>query len=141
MTVRGTPAQAAAKWAQRLSGATQEIAAGIDRVAEAPGRKAAAQKQAWLANVQAKADKWERNVGRVSLEDWRAAAKQGVARVAQGAQQKQGKMEAFQAEFFPHLENVQRKLQSMPRGSLEQNLARMVANARENANFKRGGNA
>jgi hypothetical protein len=141
MAIRGTPAQAAAKWQQRLSASTAEITAGIDRVTEAPGRKAAQQKQAWLANIQAKADKWERNVGRVTLEEWRASAKAGVGRVAQGAQQKQGKVEAFQNEFFPFLERVQQKLASTPRGSLEQNLARMVMNAREISNFKRGGAA
>lgn len=141
MAIRGNPQQAAQKWADRLSGATQQIQEGISRVSEAPGRKAAAQKQAWLNNVQAKADKWERNVGRVSLEDWRAAATAGVTRVAQGAQQKKGKMEAFQTEFFPFLERVQSRVNAMPRGSLEQNLARMVANAREISNFKRGGGA
>jgi hypothetical protein len=141
MAIRGTPQQAAAKWQQRLSASTQEIQAGIDRVTEAPGRKAAAQKAAWLANIQAKADKWERNVGRVTLEQWRESAKAGVGRVAQGAQQKVGKVEAFQTEFFPFLERVQQKLASTPRGSLETNLARMVMNAREISNFKRGGGA
>lgn len=141
MAIRGNPQQAAQKWADRLSGATQQIQEGIARVSEAPGRKAAAQKQAWLNNVQAKADKWERNVSRVSLEDWRSAATAGVTRVAQGAQQKKGKMEAFQTEFFPFLERVQNRVNAMPRGSLEQNLARMVANAREISNFKRGGGA
>lgn len=137
MAIRGTPDEIAAKWATRLSGATQEVSAGIDRVTEAPGRKAAAQKTAYLQNVQAKADKWERNVSRVSVEDWKAAAKAGTARIAAGAQAKQSKMAAFQREFQPHLQAGMDRVNRMPRGTLEQNLARMVEMARHNATFKR----
>lgn len=134
---RLTPEQQAEKWANRLSGATADIAAGIDRVTEAPGRKAAAQKAAYLAGIQAKADKWERNVARIDLGTWQAAAKNGVQRVAQGAQSKKGKMQDFLREFQPFQDNVTARVRQMPRGTLEQNLARMVMQARETANFKR----
>jgi hypothetical protein len=134
---RLTPEQQAEKWAARLSGATNDIAQGIDRVTEAPGAKAARQKSAYLANIQAKADKWERNVGRVTLNDWQTAAKNGVQRVAQGAQAKKGKMQDFLREFQPFQDRVTEKVRAMPRGTLEQNLARMVMQARETATFKR----
>jgi hypothetical protein len=139
MAVRGTPTENAQKWKNRLSQATPDIQAGIQRVASAPGQAAARQKAAWQANVAAAADKWERNVSRVSLEQWKQAALDGVGRIAQGANSKVGKMEAFLQEFQPHLERVQQRLASMPRGSLEQNLGRMLENARANATFKRSG--
>lgn len=139
MAIRGTPAENAAKWKRNLSAATPDIQAGIQRVTQAPGQAAAAQQAAYLAGVQASADKWKRNVAAVTLESWKADALAGVNRVAQGAQAKEGKMAAFLTEFQPHLETVQAKLRSMPRGSLEQNLARMLENARSNANFKRSG--
>jgi hypothetical protein len=139
MPVRGTPSENAQKWKNRLSAATPDISAGINRVQSAPGQAAARQKGAWLANVQGAADKWERNVGRVSLESWKQAALDGVGRVAQGANSKVGKMESFLNEFQPHLERVQQALASMPRGSLEQNLGRMLENARRNAQFRRSG--
>lgn len=139
MAVRGTPAENAAKWKNRLSAATPEIQAGIARVTQSPGQAAVKQKQAWQQNVVASADKWERNTGRVTLADWQAAANAGVSRIAAGAAAKQGKMESFLSEFQPHLERVQAKLASMPRGSFEANLARMVENARQNAAFKRSG--
>lgn len=136
---RGTPEQNAAKWAQRLSASTQQIQQGVANVTEAPGKKAAAQVQSYLNGIQAKVDKWQRNVGRVSLEEWKAATTAGAARVAQGAQAKQGKVESFQREFLPFLDQVQRRVSAMPRGTLEQNLARMVENARGISQFKRSG--
>ena len=140
MAVRGTPAENANKWKTRLSAATPDIQAGIQRVTVAPGQAAARQKQAWLQNVTASADKWERNVGSVTLASWQADALAGVSRVAAGAAAKQNKMEAFLTEFQPHLDRVQQKLATMPRGGFEANIARMVENARQNAQFKRSGN-
>jgi hypothetical protein len=139
MPVRGTPSSNAQKWKNRLSAATPDIQAGIQAVNSAPGAAAARQKSAWQANVVAAADKWERNVGRVSLEQWKQAALDGVGRIAQGANSKVGKMEAFLTEFQPHLERTQQALAAMPRGNLEQNLGRMLENARRNAQFKRSG--
>lgn len=139
MAVRGTPSENAAKWKNRLSAATPEIQAGIARVTTAPGQAAAKQKTAWQTNTAAAADKWERNTSRVSLSEWQAAANAGVSRIAAGAAAKQGKMESFLQEFQPHLERTQQRLAAMPRGNFEQNLARMVENARLNAQFKRSG--
>lgn len=139
MAVRGTPASNAQKWKNRLSAATPDIQAGIQAVTAPPGQAAARQKAAWQANVVAAADKWERNVSRVSLQQWQQAAMDGVNRIAQGANAKVSKVESFLNEFQPHLERVQSQLASMPRGSLEQNLGRMLQNARLNAQFKRSG--
>lgn len=139
MTVRGTPSENAQKWKNRLSQATPDIQAGINRVSSAPGQAAANQAAAWQANVVAAADKWKRNVSRVSLDAWKQAALDGVSRIAQGANSKVGKMESFLTEFQPHLERGQQRLASMPRGSLEQNLGRMLENARHNSTFKRSG--
>ena len=139
MAVRGSAASITEKWAQRTSGATQQVIEGVQRVQTAPGIKAAAQKQVWLANIQAKADKWEQNTKSVSLQSWQAATTAGAQRISAGVNAKKGKMEAFLNEFLPHVENIQRRVDAMPRGSLEQNLARMMENARGLAQFKRTG--
>lgn len=138
--MRGTPEQIQEKWATRLSGATAEIAAGIDRVTVAPGQKAAAKKDKWLQNVQASADKWASRVGGVSLEAWKQAAKTiGVQRIATGAQAKKGKFGAFIREFQPHLDQLQSKLDTMPDTTFEQRMQRMVEAARHNHGFRRSG--
>jgi len=139
MPVRGNAQSITEKWAQRTSGATQQVIEGVQRVTEAPGAKAARQKQVYLANVQAKADKWERNVSAVPLSEWQAATAQGAQRIAAGVQAKKGKMEGFLREFIPHIEATQQRVNAMPRGSFEQNIARMVENARGMASFKRSG--
>lgn len=138
--MRGTPESIQEKWATRLSGATTEIAAGIDRVTVAPGQKAAAKKDKWLQNVQASQDKWASRVGAVSLESWKNAAKTiGVQRIASGAQAKKAKFGAFIREFSSHLDALDSKLSSMPDTTFEQRMARMVEAARHNHNFRRSG--
>ena len=137
---RVSPAEAAEKWARRLSGATEDIRAGIERVTEAPGRAAAAKRAKWEAGIQASRDKWERNVAAVSLEDWkRKAIEVGVPRVAQGAQQNVDKVQVFMEEFIPHLDRGVERVKSMPDTTPEDRINRAVAMMRHNATFKRGG--
>jgi len=139
MAVRGSAQSITEKWAQRTAGATQQVIEGVARVQTAPGVKAAAQKAVWLANIQAKADKWEANTRAVSLQSWQASTTAGAQRIAAGVNAKKGKMESFLNEFLPYVEQVQRRVEAMPRGSLEQNLTRMVENARQLSQFKRSG--
>jgi hypothetical protein len=138
MPVRGDPSSITSKWVNRLSGATAEIQAGIARVTVAPGAKAAQKSQKWLNNTQAAHDKFKRNVGRVSLSDWQNAATTiGVPRIAQGAQQKQGKMQSFLTDFIPHLERGLSQIDNMPDDTMEARIQKSVAMMRHNANFKR----
>lgn len=135
-----TPDQAAAKWAQRLSGATADIAAGIDRVSVAPGQAAARNADTWQQRTLAAKDKWTRNVARVSLGEWQDAAKsKGVPRIAAGAQAAQGKMGQFMQEFLPHVDRGAAQVRAMPNATLEQSIARATAMIRHNASFRRGG--
>lgn len=136
--VRTTPQEATQKWVNRLSGATAEIQAGIDRVTEAPGAKAAAKKQKWIQAVQASQDKWARNVAAVSLEQWKALFKGvGVQRIAQGAQAKQGKYTQFASEFYPYLDQGVQRVASMPDTTFEERVQKAVAMMRHNHDFKR----
>jgi hypothetical protein len=62
----------------------------------------------------------------------------GIPRIASGAAAKVGKVEAFQAEFQPHLERVMATVHAMPSTSLSQRIQRAVAMMEGNAKFKRG---
>src|SRR5574337_2009535 len=87
MPVRATAADATSKWVTNLSGSTERIKAGVQRVTTAPGQKAAAQSQKWLQRVTASQDKWRQRVASVSLQSWQASMTDvGIPRVAQGAQ-------------------------------------------------------
>ena len=132
-----TAAELAAKWATRTGAATQDVVAGVDRVTEHPGRKAAAQQAVWAQNVAASQDKWARRVQAGTLEDWKKSTKEGANRIASGVQAKKSKVEGFWQEFGPFQDQVTQQTNSMPRGNLEQNLARMLNQARRTAEFKR----
>jgi hypothetical protein len=139
---RGTPDQIAAKWRDRLSGSTVEITNGVNNVQVAPGQLAAAQVDVWLANTQASRDKWRSRVAAVTLEDWRSKMiTVGIPRVASGAQANVGKVQTFMTEFLPFLDRGVAQVRSMPRGTLEQNIARATTMMRYTAGYKRGGTA
>lgn len=134
------PAQVAAKWSGNLANATQHITDGVNRVTQAPGQKAAAAADLWLQRIQASKDKWRARVGSVSLSDWQAAmVNKGVPRIASGAQASQPKMQSFLADFLPFQERVTSSTHAMPKGTLEQGIARAANQIRGTAAYKRGG--
>jgi hypothetical protein len=138
MPVRVSADQASQKWLTRLSGATQQITDGVNRVQTAPGSRAAAQSQKWFARLTAAQDKWKTNVSRVSLADWQnSMTTVGIPRIAQGAQQKQGKFTAFMQQFLPYLQQGVQKVDAMPSTTLEDSINRATTMIRHNAAFKR----
>lgn len=131
------PQTIAQDWANRLASSTDKIKAGVQSVTVAPGQAAARQKQVYLQNVQAAADKWARNVASVSLSDWQnAMVNKGVQRVATGAQAAQDKFANFMGKLIPYIQSGQRQLPQ--RGNLDQNIARMTQWVRYMSNFSRG---
>lgn len=135
-----SPEEGAAKWSRRLAGATEDIRAGIERVTEAPGMKAAAKRQKWQQELARSGDKWERNVRSVSLEQWRdKAINVGVARVAQGAQANVDKYARVAGELYPHIAAGQRAVASMPDTSIEERINKSVAFMRHMSSFRRSG--
>jgi len=138
--VRVNAQQAAEKWTQRLQASTQQIQDGVQRVQVAPGQKAAAAANLWLQRVQQARDKFARNVAAVSLADWQnAMITKGIGRISAGATAGQPKMQAFMTQFLPHLAAGVAQVERMPKGTIEQSIARMEAMVRHNANFKRSG--
>jgi hypothetical protein len=134
---RVNPQEATQKWLTRLSGATSDVTAGIAKVTESPGVAAVRSKAKYQNNVVAAFPKWERNTGAVSLSAWQQAATNGASRIAQGAQQKQGKFENFATQFFPYLDSGVQKVKNMPNATFEDRVQRAVAMMRHNAGFKR----
>lgn len=133
------PNLVARKWTANLSGSTESITNGVNAVTVAPGDKAAAAKDLWVRKTTASADKWADRV-RVPLDQWRTAMLQkGLPRVASGAQAAEPKMAAFMSEFLPHVERVAQQVRSMPKGSIEDGIARASAQIRGNAQFRRSG--
>jgi hypothetical protein len=120
-----TSAQIAANWAQRLGASSDKMTAGVNAVTVAPGQAAARQKNVYLQNVQANADKWAKNVAAVPLSDWQSAyITKGIPRIASGATQAQGKMQDFMDKLLPYQQSA---LSSLPaRGTYDQNKNRAM---------------
>lgn len=136
-----SPSQFAKNWRSGMANSGEKLKAGVQAVTEAPTAKAARRIDAMVAGIQrAAADgSIQRGLERVTLEDWKQAMLQkGAGRVAAGAAAAEGTVADFAGEFLPHLQAGMNKLQNMPRGDLETNLARANEMARHNATFKRG---
>lgn len=137
---RVTAQQASTKWRDRLTAAGQQITDGVNGVTTAPGVKAAAAKGLWLQRVTASQDKWAQRVASVSLPEWQTAMiTTGIPRISQGAAAKVGKVEVFMTEFLPHLDAGVAKVNAMPKGDINQSIARATAMIMHNASFKRRG--
>lgn len=134
-----TAQQVAQKWAQNTGRSTDAVRAGVQATTVNPAERAAARQDAYLAGVQrAVADgKYRRGLSRVTLQSWQdAMINKGLTRIASGASAAQPKFATFMEKFLPHLAAGRAKLASMPRGDLQQNIARMVAMVEHNANFQ-----
>ena len=138
MPVRSDPQAATAKWVANLSNSTAAMTAGAQRLQTSPGASAAAAADKWLAKVTQAKDKFKARVGSVTLSQWQQAfTTYGVSRVASGAQAKQGKMAAFQADWLAYLQANMGTIDKMPTTTLEDGVAKAVAQIRLNAKFKR----
>lgn len=127
-----TPQQAAQKWVDRLSAATNSIRDGVNNVKTAPGQLAADRRDAYLQGVQANVGKWARNVAAVSLADWKKATlDKGLPRVAPGAAAAKDKFTRFMTDWLNFQASVvQPALASQPRGTIDQNIQRAVTTMR-----------
>lgn len=131
----GTPQDIAANWASRLAQSGDKITKGVQAVTVAPGQAAARQADVWANNTVASKDKWRTRVAGVTLQEWQAAiVNKGVPRIASGAQASQGKFADFMTRLLPHIDSVKGTLPA--RGTLDQNIDRMVRFSRGMAQFK-----
>lgn len=125
---------AIARWKSNATNATQAYKDGVNSVTVAPGTAAAKQKGAYVAGVQANADVWARNV-QVPLSEWQTAASgKGGDRYAGGIAAGEAKMASFMQNFLPKVQTIANNLP--PRGTLEQNIARMTQQVRETAKLR-----
>lgn len=130
------PTVVANLWVQRLSASTEQIKAGVLATTVSPGKAAAAQVDAWINGVNAAREKFIRNSNAVTVQQWQTAMiDKGVPRVATGAQAALNKMIAFQTQWLPFVEAKAAVVRAMPKGGLENGVARAVAQIRANAEF------
>lgn len=134
--------QVAQRWFAQSQVAGEAIRAGVQGMSpqDNPMEKAANSEQAWAQGVARAAanNAFANGCRKVSMQQWQAAMlSKGIANHANGLKDGQTKMQAFMADFLPYVEQGRQKLASMPRGTLEQNIARSAEMQRWNAAYKR----
>lgn len=120
----------AAKWASRLSSATNEISRGVDAVTVAPSVSAVAKKAKLVAkwNEAINNGKWEKNLSKVTLEDWKTAMKnKGINRIGQGATEAASKMAAFGEKLLAYQNAGLPAISRMPDNTVADGIARASA--------------
>lgn len=129
-TVRVTAVEFREKHNRRTKAALPDMRAGVERVTEAPGRKAAAQQVKMRAKLMEAIDsgKWARRVGAVSLDDWKAdMIEKGVNRVPAGLDRAGAKVEAFAEKLIAHQNRLLGQIDDMASLTLEDSIARATA--------------
>ena len=135
---RVSPGDAAKRWSSGASGAGTRYSEGVRNVTTAPGAKAAAKVDKYRQGVTNSVEKWRTRTAGVSLSDWQeAAANKGASRYSEGVAQAEGKMAAFNQQFYPFLETVERELAAMPDLTLEQRAEKAKQAALKIAKFQR----
>ena len=135
-----TAAQAAEKWARRLSQATPDIQRGVENTTVSPMEQAIKAKDRMLARTidAIQNGKWEAGLRRVDLPSWKQAMIQkGMARIQAGVTQAQPKMQAFMEQMLPFQDALSSRVRSMPNTTIEDSIARMTAQVRGMTEFKR----
>lgn len=136
---RTSPTEYADKWKRRLSGATEDVRRGIDRVTIAPGQQAAAASNAMLNNVTEAitSGRWANRVAGVTLNDWKTAARdKGVARIATGAQAAESKMAQVAQTLLPAVDAAASAARQIPKVTIEDSIQRAATFMRQMREYK-----
>lgn len=134
-----TPADVAAKWSTNLSASTTTIQKGVQAVQTSPTALAARNPDGYLAGIQkaVTSGKWQNRLNAVSLQSWQQdMINKGIPRIQTGAQTGKAKVNTFMNQFLPYVYQARDSLAATPRGTLEQNIARMNQMTRALAQFQ-----
>lgn len=115
------------RWATGTKQNTGRYKEGVNSVSEAPGVKAAAQADAYLAGITeaVSSGRWQRGVEAVSLSDWkRAASEKGTARIASGVDGAMPKMRERAGPLLAAINATMAEVDALPKGGLENSIVR-----------------
>lgn len=118
------------KWGRRLNAASPDITTGVNAVQTAPGVAAAAASDRMLANLTAAVTSglWAKRVSGVSLSDWKSSmVNKGIPRIAAGVSQAQKSAAPVIANLLSAVDNAASQANAIPKGGIEQSIARATA--------------
>lgn len=140
MALKVNAEEYALKWGTNLKRSGTFISAGVDKVTQAPGLKAAQQSALMLAKItdSVTSGMWGRRVASVSLDSWKRSMKdKGIGRINQGVDSAMDKQKAMAVNLLKAVEESVAVVNQTPRGDLETNITRMISFVRE-MNQRRG---
>lgn len=138
-SVRLTATEFREKHARRTKAAVGDMAEGVKRVTEAPGKAAAAKEGKMKQNLMAAIDsgKWKERVAAVPLDEWQQKMlTKGVGRVAAGIDEAGDKVEKFASQLISHQNSALGKINAMPDMTIEDSVSRASTWIREMAKFQ-----
>lgn len=118
------------KWGQRLNAASSYITSGVNGVTVAPGQSAAAAQDRMLANLTAAVTSglWAKRVSSISLADWKSAmTTKGIPRIAAGVTQAQKTKTQVITNLLAAVDTAAADANALPKGGIEQSIARASA--------------
>jgi len=118
------------KWGRRLSQAGPDITAGVNRVTVAPGVAAAAAAPRMLTNLtqSVQSGAWAARVSAVPLQSWKDSMNsKTLPRLQQGIDQATKTKTGAITTFLSAVDAAVADTNALPRGSVEQNIARSAA--------------
>lgn len=125
------PATVAAKWVRGMQNAGPSMKDGVNAVTQAPGQKAAAAAELYRRKVNEAVDsgRFQQASAAVSLESWKNdMIQKGVSAATSRAAGAESKVLKFQQFWLPITDQASQMVSQMPKGSLEDSKARMLAN-------------
>lgn len=129
----------AEKWRRNVVAGIPSYKAGIEAVTISPMERAAAAKDLYVKGVTeaAESGKWEAGLRSVSLETWKSRATgAGAERIARGVADAMPKMQNFLSQLIPYTQKVSQVCRSMPKGTLEDSIARATEAIRMMKEFR-----
>ena len=135
-----SPVQVTEKLIRNLQAATESVRSGVQSVTTSPTEQAAEQADLMLLKITeaVNSGKWGDALRKVSLNEWKnAMLDKGLPRISSGIAAAKPKIQAFFEEWLPWEESISQTVKAMPKGTIEDSIARAAAVIRHNANFKR----
>lgn len=134
-----SPQEIADKWKRNLTAAVPSYKAGVMAVTQSPMAKAAARQDAYVEGVRkaAESGKWAAGLLSRTLEDWKQrTAGAGAERIMRGAADAVPAVVQFQTQLAPVTARIKAMVDAMPKGSIEDSIARSTAAIRAMSEFK-----
>lgn len=133
------PNAVAQKYVNRLGASLDEVRAGVNAVSEAPTEKAADALPLLLRRLQEaiESGRMEQALRSVSLQDWKNATLAKVDRIPAGARAAMPKLQRFFRALLDFQSQHLERIRSMPKGTLEDSIARSSEWIRTMSQFKK----